>query len=271
MAARDNPSPLEDWFGWIYFAAWGFSGYPQVCLIFQQGSTVGLSPDFVIINYVGFLSYAIFTFASYNSDAVSSAYIRHTGFPPQINSSDLIFAIHGVCLNSLIAAQILYYPPRIPPKTSVTVICVACQVAVFVGMGMCIYGYFDWYIYLRIIGMVKVLASLVKHIPQAVLNHVRRSTVGWSFSGICLDTVGGIFSIAQQTARCFRVESLAPFTSNYAKTFLAAESLLFDIFFIVQYFMFHPSHHEAPRNDLKDFGEADALDAAEASPTLSSE
>lgn len=271
MVGRDNPSSLEDWFGWIYFAAWGFSGYPQVYLIFQQGSTAGLSPDFVIINYVGFLSYAIFTFVSYNTEAVSSAYIRHTGFPPQINSSDLIFALHGVCLNSLIAAQILYYPPRIPPRTSITVICVTCQVAVFVGLGMCTYGYFDWYIYLRIIGMVKVLASLFKLIPQAVLNHVRRSTVGWSFSGICLDTVGSIFSMAQQTARCFRVESLAPFTSNYAKTFLAVESLLFDIFFIVQYFMFHPFQHEDLRNELKDIGEADPLDTDEVSPTLSSD
>lgn len=269
MAGHDNPSYLEDLFGWIYFAAWGISGYPQIYLIFQQGTTEGLSPDFVIINCVGFISYSIFTFVSFTTPAVSSAYILHTGFPPQINLSDVIFAVHGACLTSLVAAQMLYYPPRILPRTPTTIICVACQVAVFVGLGMCSYGHFDWYVYLRIIGMVKVLASLFKLIPQAVLNHVRRSTVGWSFSSILFDTIGGTFSIAQQVARCFRVKSLAPFTSNYAKTFLAVESLLFDIFFIAQHFIFHSSQQEALHEESKVADERDTPDA-EVCPTLSS-
>lgn len=90
----------------------------------------------------------------------------------------------------------------------------------------------NWFAYLRLTGFVKVAASFVKHIPQAVLNITRRSTVGFSFTMVCLDTVGGLFSLGQQGIRSLRLGSLAPFTSNIAKTVLAVESLLFDAFFI---------------------------------------
>lgn len=258
MASGDDPTFLEELFGWVYFVAWGAAGYPQIILIFRQGTTAGLSPDFVIINIVGFIAYSIFTFSSYTTAAVSSAYLHHTGFPPQINSSDVLFAVHGACLTSLVGAQMVYYPPRNHPKIAITAVCVSCQVAVFVGLGMCSFGHFDWYVYLRLLGMVKVLASLFKLIPQVWLNYARRSTVGWSISSIWLDVIGGACSIAQQVVRCFRVNSLAPFTSNYAKTFLAAESLLFDMVFIAQHWLFYPVQHEVLGEEPKDLSETDS-------------
>lgn len=59
---------------------------------------------------------------------------------------------------------------------------------------------------------------------------------------ILIDVVGGSFSMAQQFVKALRMGNLAPFTSNLAKTFLAAESLLFDFWFILQHTVFYSDH-----------------------------
>lgn len=43
----------------------------------------------------------------------------------------------------------------------------------------------------------KLLISLTKYIPQALLNYRLKSTVGWSIENILLDLTGGILSLAQ--------------------------------------------------------------------------
>lgn len=167
-----------------------------------------------------------------------------TGFTPQINHSDVMFAVHGTFISSTMGLLMLCFPPRVLPRTFITIICVSILVVVFAGLGLCAFEYFDWYAYLRFISMVKVLATMFKLIPQIILNRSRQSTICWSFYSICLVTVGDTFSLAQQIVCCFRVKSLAPFTSNFAKTFLAGESLMFDVFFISQHMQFHPSKDE---------------------------
>lgn len=115
----------------------------------------------------------------------------------------------------------------------------ATQTAVIVGLVLSLFGWMDWYVYLTFTSMVKVVASLVKHFPQAFLNRARQSTVGFSFTMVMLDVFGGSFSIAQQVVRCIRLHSSAPFTSNYAKTFLAVESLAFDFYFMAQHLIWY--------------------------------
>lgn len=56
---------------------------------------------------------------------------------------------------------------------------------------------------------------------------------------ILLDIIGGIFSMAQQGIRVIRMNSWAPFTDNLAKTFLAIESIMFDIMFVVQHVLWY--------------------------------
>lgn len=46
--------------GWVYFAAWSISFYPQVILNWQRKSVVGLSFDFTVLNFVGHTSYAVY-------------------------------------------------------------------------------------------------------------------------------------------------------------------------------------------------------------------
>lgn len=51
--------------GWCYFVAWSISFYPQIYTNFQRKSVVGLNFDFISLNVVGFVLYAIFNVGLY--------------------------------------------------------------------------------------------------------------------------------------------------------------------------------------------------------------
>lgn len=245
---------LEALFGWVYFFAWSATFWPQVLLILRRRTTAGLSTDFVTINIVGFISYAIFTFSSFTIPAVAPSYAAATGFPPQVELADVLFAAHGSVMCTVLVVQLFWFPPRIPPRRWVAVSSAMLQVVVLAGLVGALAGRLDWYEYLSFAGGVKVFASLVKHFPQVWLNRSRGSTVGWSFTMVLLDVVGGSFSMAQQFVKAWRIGSWAPFTSNLAKTFLAVESLLFDFWFILQHVVFYSDHTDIDLVGYKPLG-----------------
>lgn len=231
----DALSILASTFGWTYFVIWSATFYPQVALILKRKHGSGFSIEYMIINFVGFSSYSIFTCSSYFIPKVIQSYIKHSGYPPQVDTNDVFFAVHGAVLCVVLLAELAYFPPRTMPSLPVLLSWSVIQAAVMVGFFLATNGILQWYAYLNFTGLVKALSSLVKHIPQVLLNRSRGSTVGFSFTMICLDVIGGFFSIAQQIVKCFMLTSLAPFTSNYAKTFLAIESLAFDFYFMAQH------------------------------------
>lgn len=60
--------------GWIYFAAWSASFYPQVFHNLRRKSVEGFSMDFAILNPIGFLAYTIFNAAMLYSSGIRKAY-----------------------------------------------------------------------------------------------------------------------------------------------------------------------------------------------------
>lgn len=243
-------SQLEAIFGWVYFVAWSATFWPQVLLILKRRTTAGLSTDFMAINITGFASYIIFTFSSYFIPAVSDAYQAATGYPPQVELADVLFAAHGTVMCAVLVALLFIFPPRIPPKPYVSIGSGFTLLFVILGLVLSLAGHISWYKYLSLSGAVKVLASLIKHFPQVFLNRARGSTVGWSYTMVLLDVVGGGFSVAQQVVKAIRMGSAAPFTSNLAKTFLAAESLLFDFWFILQHSVFYPDRTDIDKPNI---------------------
>lgn len=51
---------ISDVVGWIYFAAWSISFYPQIYINFKRKSVVGYSFDYAALNIVGFVMYFVF-------------------------------------------------------------------------------------------------------------------------------------------------------------------------------------------------------------------
>ena len=45
---------VSDVVGWTYFAAWSLSFWPQLVMNWERRSVVGLSFDFVLLNFFGF-------------------------------------------------------------------------------------------------------------------------------------------------------------------------------------------------------------------------
>lgn len=212
--------------------------------MYKRRHTGGLSPDFMTINIVGFLAYSIFTYASFYVPAVSKSYMTRLGSAPQVDMADVLFASHGAVMCSVMIGQMLMYPPQTAPKKWIAVSSGIVLMMVVIGLSGSIMGYVQWYDFLRFSGMVKVVSTLFKHFPQVLLNRARQSTIGWSFSMVLLDVLGGSFSIAQQVVRCLRLQSWAPFTANLPKTFLAMESLMFDAFFILQHVMWYTDRED---------------------------
>ena len=51
--------------GWIYFLAWSVSFYPQIYSNYKRKSVVGLNFDYLSLNLVGFILYALFNCGLY--------------------------------------------------------------------------------------------------------------------------------------------------------------------------------------------------------------
>ncbi len=60
--------------GWIYFAAWSVSFYPQIILNFRRQSVLGLNFDFLALNIIGHSCYTIFNLSLYTSTSVQQQY-----------------------------------------------------------------------------------------------------------------------------------------------------------------------------------------------------
>lgn len=54
-----------------------------------------------------------------------------------------------------------------------------------------------WIDFLTYCSYIKLSITLIKYIPQAVMNYRRKSTVGWSIGNIFLDFTGGMLSMLQ--------------------------------------------------------------------------
>lgn len=71
------------------------------------------------------------------------------------------------------------------------------------------------------------------------MNYKRKSTVGWSIGNIFLDFIGGFLSILQMTLNAYNYNDWISFFGDATKFGLGLFSLIFDIFFILQHYVFY--------------------------------
>jgi cystinosin len=207
--------------GWIYFVAWSVSFYPQVLSNYKRRCTIGLSPDFCVLNVIGFSCYATYNVTFFYSKTVQELYRKRHGEDAEITvqANDVAFALHALTLSLITVIQIIYYGGGIkslklskPIHLVIFVILAICAVYPILIVDFATtqhkhdpthsynddtIGRFNWLDYLYLLSFVKIGISLIKYIPQVILNYGRKSTVGWSIWNILLDFTGGILSILQ--------------------------------------------------------------------------
>lgn len=85
---------------------------------------------------------------------------------------------------------------------------------------------------------VKALITVIKYVPQVLLNMRNRSTMGWSMENVLLDFIGGVCSLAQSVVDALNSDNMDLIFGNPIKLALGLISLMFDITFIFQYFYY---------------------------------
>lgn len=244
--------------GYTYFLMWSVSFYPQTISNWKRRTTTGLSADFCCLNVVGFACYAAYNLSMFYSASIHKQYKARHGEAAEVTvqSNDVAFAAHALLLACITLCQIGYYDgfhsQQKPSKFIIAAIAIMLLCITLYPVCLVVFGVGTSLDYLYLLSYVKMSVTLIKYMPQVLLNYQRKSTVGWSIWQILLDFSGGVLSDAQLVLDCWMMSDWSGITGNLAKFFLGFVSIFFDIIFMVQHYVLYPRHRPSAvlsRND----------------------
>lgn len=95
LALPGNPElspsyrPISSVIGWIYFFNWCISFWPQAITNFSNKSTIGLAPDKLMYDIIGFAALTIYETFMFCSPWIRNQYKEdHGGIPPEVQIND---------------------------------------------------------------------------------------------------------------------------------------------------------------------------------------
>ncbi|KAL9239082.1 hypothetical protein vseg_013434 [Gypsophila vaccaria] len=235
---------LSQVLGWTAFVAWSISFYPQVIMNFRRKSVVGLNFDFIVLNLTKHSSYLIYNVVLFFSKPVQAQYRHKFGSHQMIPvaANDVAFSIHAVLLTAFTLFQIFIYERKNQrfSKISlgiVSVVWFSAAICVFVA----IHNH-SWLWLISVFNTIQVTMTVIKYIPQAVMNFRLKSTDGFSIGNILLDLMGGLTNYGQMVVQSVDQKSWVNFYGNIGKTLLSLVSVFYDIVFIIQHYVLYPAH-----------------------------
>ncbi|KAL4237019.1 hypothetical protein ACF0H5_005403 [Mactra antiquata] len=238
--------------GWIYFAAWSISFYPQVYENFRRKSVIGLNFDFLLYNITGFLAYGFFNIGMFWVSSVKTEY--HSNHPRGINPvqlNDVIFTLHAIFVTLITIFQCFIYEKG---GQKVSKICLVLVIGawLFAGISLVVtlFHKITWLTYLYYFSYIKLGVTLIKYMPQAYMNFRRKSTAGWSIGNVLLDFTGGSLSLLQMFLLSYNSNDWGSIFGDPTKFGLGFFSILFDIVFIIQHYVLY--RHNEPYGSLVD-------------------
>lgn len=259
-----NSIPLEVLYttlGWIAFFSWSISFYPQVILNFRRKSVVGLNFDFMVLNLTKHSSYLIYNASMFFSSAVQKQYREKYGLNEMIPvaANDVAFSIHAVLLTAFTLFQIAIYDRgnQKVSRTSVGIVCVSwltVAICVFIALPS-----HSWLWLISCFNTLQVVMTVIKYIPQAIMNFQRKSTIGFSIGNILLDLLGGVTNYGQMAVQSIDQNSWVNFYGNIGKTLLSLVSIFFDILFILQHYVLYPAWKIGTSRDVDVLGKKPLL------------
>ncbi|XP_067617376.1 cystinosin homolog [Eurosta solidaginis] len=228
-------------FGWIYFIAWSISFYPQIYINFKRKSVVGLNFDFLTLNIVGFVLYGTFNCGLYWIPEIQEEYAsRHPRGMNPVLLNDVVFSLHAIFATILTVFQCLIYEhgdQRIS-KTASGILGIFGIIVLFTSI-LAAVNVMHWLDFLYYCSYIKLAITIIKYIPQAVMNYRRKSTSGWSIGNILLDFTGGTLSMLQMILNAHNYDDWISIFGDPTKFGLGLFSVLFDVLFILQHYVFY--------------------------------
>eukprot|EP00127_Corallochytrium_limacisporum_P004205 Clim_evm150s157 gene=Clim_evmTU150s157 len=227
--------------GWIYFVLWSISFYPQVYLNYTRKSVQGLSLDFVVLNILGFAAYTYYNIELRYDPTALKEYHRVHGPGPAVELNDVVFAVHALIMSAITLGQSYVYEREEGQKTATWAKVFVVVSIVYAGAARAFteLRYISILDYLYLVSLIKMAVTMTKYVPQAMLNHQRKSTDGWSIHNVLLDLGGGVFSFLQMFLTGFFFGEWSQFTGNPIKLGLSLFSVGFDIFFMLQHYIWY--------------------------------
>ncbi|XP_043195929.1 cystinosin homolog isoform X2 [Amphibalanus amphitrite] len=233
--------------GWVYFAAWTVSFYPQIYTNYRRKSVVGLNFDFLALNLVGFTFYSVFNCGLYFSVAIQDMYFADHPYglvPVAVN--DVVFALHALFACIVTVLQCFIYErggQTVSLAARGLLVVFALVIIITAIVAGC--GVVNWLWFLYVFSYVKLAITIVKYVPQAYHNYQRRSTEGWAIGNVLLDFTGGSLSILQMFIDAYNYNDWSSIFGNPTKFGLGLFSVLFDILFICQHYCLYRSRPDA--------------------------
>ncbi|XP_073976821.1 lysosomal cystine transporter cystinosin isoform X3 [Rhodnius prolixus] len=227
--------------GWIYFVAWSISFYPQIYENYRRKSVIGLNIDFVGLNLIGFVLYSVFNCGLYWIPSVEAEYFEKNpkGLNP-VQLNDIVFSVHAACVTLFTLSQFLIYERGGQTLSLVArILMVVFAVIIIVSFILPFVKVMGWLNFLYICSYIKLAITLIKYIPQAVMNYKRKSTIGWSIGNVLLDFTGGMLSMLQMIINADNYNDWASIFGDPTKFGLGLFSVLFDIFFMTQHYILY--------------------------------
>ncbi|XP_005108750.2 cystinosin [Aplysia californica] len=238
--------------GWVYFVAWSVSFYPQVYTNWKRKSVIGLNFDFLCYNITGFLAYGFFNVGMYWVPSVQAEYFSDhpRGINP-VQLNDVIFTLHAVFVTILTIVQCFLYERG---DQRVSKICIGLLVGAWlfaaIALIVTLTHTITWLTYLYYFSYIKLGVTLIKYMPQALMNFRRKSTVGWSIGNVLLDFTGGSLSLLQMFLLSYNSDDWGSIFGDPTKFGLGFFSILFDVLFMVQHYGLY--RNREPYQQIKD-------------------
>lgn len=227
--------------GWLYFAAWSVSFYPQVYENFKRKSVVGLNFDFLLYNITGFIAYGLFNVGMFWIPKVKDLY--HADHPRGINPvqlNDVIFTLHAIVITLITISQCFIYERGGQKLSKVCMVLVGgAWLFAAISLIVTLCKKITWLTYLYYFSYIKLGVTLIKYVPQAYMNYRRKSTSGWSIGNVLLDFTGGSLSLLQMFLLAYNSDDWSSIFGDPTKFGLGFFSILFDILFIIQHYVLY--------------------------------
>ncbi|XP_058812516.1 cystinosin homolog [Topomyia yanbarensis] len=227
--------------GWSYTACWCGGYYPQIFLNHRRKNVVGLSFDFLHINIIGHISYAIFNSLMYWNNYIEQEYFnRHPfGLNPVIGN-DVGFAVYASFATGYTILQCYMYENGGNSVSTIAKAIIGSHFIVILGsLGMVLFGSHHWLDFLYVLSYVKLSTTLIKYFPQAYINYKRKSTEGFAIMNRLLDIAGGLFGILQMVINAWNFDDWQSILGDPVKFGLGVFSILFDLVFITQHYILY--------------------------------
>lgn len=172
-------------------------------------SALGLAPDFVVVNPIGFLCLTVWSFGAFFSTTARRQYAeRHDGHLPQVSKSDLAFSAHALVLSTLTLIQSawLFYrahrarkggeeeeespllrrkvrAPVAPHRLTRISLVIMAIAALWVGTSTLL-GRTELLDFLYFASSLKIAITTIKYTPQLILNYKLKSVRGFAIATI---------------------------------------------------------------------------------------